>query len=467
MFKLGSITGWFRGVSRKTVDISQIFAIMAGNDASITDSFGSYARLGYCANADVFACVREIATAVRGIQWVVKRRQRDGRMVAAPDHQLARLIGRPNPRMGGAQFFEALVSYHLIAGNAFIFRAGPDDTRRPPQSLWLIRPDMVSPRTGQRMGELLGWDYNGSLHSPELICDFPYFNPLSEWHGMSPLRSAARSVDMGNLGRSWNYHLMQNSARPPGGLSTDQSLDQGTRDYLETRLHNRWAGPENAGRPLILDSGLKWQSFGLTPAEMEWLSTQRFTTEDISKVYNVPTQLISDSANKTYQNYGEARKALYHETILPLMDFIRDELNAWLTVLYGDDVYLDYDRDDIEALQEDRDAIWQRVKGAIECGMMSPAEGRQEVGLPESDDPNLARYYVSRNLVPIELAGTQSAMPLLSETGQKTHSCSHHETKTLPPMDGKQKTLAGAIEKLLAAQRDEVLANVAKEVGDK
>jgi phage portal protein BeeE len=81
-----------------------------------------------------------------------------------------------------------------------------------------------------------------------------------------------------------------------------------------------------------------------------------------------PPELLGDHENATYSNYQEARASFYTETVLPRMDRLRDALNRWLAVKYGDQLYIDYDRDDIEALAEDRAALWDRARMA---GMMA------------------------------------------------------------------------------------------------
>jgi hypothetical protein len=100
----------------------------------------------------------------------------------------------------------------------------------------------------------------------------------------------------------------------------------------------------------------------------------------ICSIFGVASELMGDSENKTYSNYQEARKALYEETILPLMDVFTAELNSWLVPLYGTGNVLDYDRDSIEALQEDREKKYNYLKGA---DWISTNEKRDATGFDE------------------------------------------------------------------------------------
>src|SRR5690606_2775153 len=119
---------------------------------------------------------------------------------------------------------------------------------------------------------------------------------------------------------------------------------------IKKQLRERWSGARNAGLPQLLEGGLDVKVLSLSPSELDWIKSDINQGRKIAIALGVPPELLGDSTNKTYANYQEARAAFYHETILPLMDELRDELNNWLTPMFGDNLYLDYDRDEIEAL---------------------------------------------------------------------------------------------------------------------
>src|SRR5690606_10856704 len=144
-----------------------------------------------------------------------------------------------------------------------------------------------------------------------------------------------------------------------------------------------------AGRPMLLEGGLSWQQISLNAKDMEWLEGQKISAREIAMVFGVPSELLGDSTNKTYSNYKEARQAFYMETVLPLMDWLRDEFNNWLTPLFGDNLYLDYDRDDIEAIQEDRTLVWKRSAEAVRFGLLTINEARKAMGYESHPDGDI------------------------------------------------------------------------------
>src|SRR5439155_507191 len=123
-------------------------------------------------------------------------------------------------------------------------------------------------------------------------------------------------------------------------------------DYrnLKKEIHDKFSGPRNAREPVILHGGVEWQSMSMTPMELDFLSSDEKTDRDIAGIFfNFPTFLLG-LADATFANQSEAKHYLYTDIIFPIWDMFVDDLNSWLTPRYGG--YLDYDREDVETIQE-------------------------------------------------------------------------------------------------------------------
>ena len=362
--------------------------------------YGSYAAEGYGANPYVFAAIDYIAKSVAGVPWKITRVGGKQDVEAdAQTHPLLDLLTHPNPRQGRTAFVRDLVGYLLLSGNCYLLRAGP--TTGAPRELWLLRPDRTQIKAGTPTEPIAAYTYtvNGNRQefAPEFVRHIRTFNPLDDYYGLPPAKPAARSIDQNNESRKWNVALLQNGARPSGALSADGSLSDEVRTRLREQFEEQRTGPRNAGKHLLLEGGLKWLEMSLSPADMHWLEGQKLSAREIAIVFSVPPELLGDSENKTYSNWQEARQAFYTETILPLLDVIRDELNSWLVPLFGGGIYLTYDADEIEALQENRQQVWSSAAQAYNAGILTKNEAREAMGYqrdtrPESDDfkPNPA-----------------------------------------------------------------------------
>ena len=158
--------------------------------------------------------------------------------------------------------------------------------------------------------------------------------------------------------------LLQNGARPSGALTMSGTLTDEQFTRLKRDIDEQYSGASNAGRPMLLEAGLDWKQFSLSPDQMKWIEGKDTSARDIARAFRVPPMLLGIPGDNTYSNYQVARLALYEDTILPEMDSLKSALNAWLLPLFGEDeesLYLDYDKDSIDALAPKREAIWDRI----------------------------------------------------------------------------------------------------------
>ena len=111
------------------------------------------------------------------------------------------------------------------------------------------------------------------------------FHPLDDWYGLSPIEVAAMDVDTHNQTRAWNQALLQNAARPEGALWTEKRLTDVQFARLKEEIRQKYSGPQNAGRPLLLEDGLQWQQFSFSPKDMDFLESKHTTARDVCTVF--------------------------------------------------------------------------------------------------------------------------------------------------------------------------------------
>jgi HK97 family phage portal protein len=136
-------------------------------------------------------------------------------------------------------------------------------------------------------------------------------------------------------------------------------------------------GALNAGRPMLLEGGLKWQSLSMSPAEMDFVALKASAAREIALAFGVPPMLLGLPGDNTYANYREANKALWRQTILPLMSKILGGIAQGLRpAMPGLELAVDLDR--VPELADERTAMWERVSGA---DFLSTDEKRAMLGM--------------------------------------------------------------------------------------
>lgn len=364
-----------------------ILAVLGGRDAVSTPA--DYAKLteaGYRMCATSYACIRLIAKSAAGIKWVVYKKQAAGELKKLDDHPLGKLLAKPNEFDHGMQLNEKIVSFKLLAGNSYILKVG-SVASQPPKFLYALRPDRVKIKPGTLKDFISGYIYTASGLPQTLavqdVLHLKEFHPLDDFYGLSRLEVAAKSIDLSNWAAEWNLKLLQNDMRPSGGFKVGGTLTDEQYERLKADIKAKYQGAENVNNPLLLEGGMEWQPFSFTPKDIDWLNAEKFNLRRICSVFNVWSGLFGDTESTTYSNYQEGRKGLYQEAVLPEMDTLRDAYNTWLVPTFGDGLYLDYDRDAIEALQEDRG---QKYTYLASANWMKVNEKRKATGLEELGD---------------------------------------------------------------------------------
>jgi HK97 family phage portal protein len=380
-------------------------------------NFAGMVHHGFSENPYLFRAVMYTANSCAGIPWLLYDKRGKER-TEVTDHPLLTLMNaRANRRESAARLWIRSHSLLLLSGDAYLI-ALTTTREKSVAELYAVRSDRMKADTNRTTGELIRWVYSANGHDKQYYdpSDVRYiteFSPEDDNTGLAPAKVAARAVDQHNAANDWNTALLQNMARPSGMLTPQSSGGQpvvipaDVHETLKNDLEARYSGPRNAGKPLIPRAPMTWEKMGENPSEMDWLDGKAHAAREIAIALAVPPELLGDSANKTHANYESARKAFYQETILPRMDVLKGELNSWLLPLYGMDTEryeLDYDTDDIEALQEDRQAIYQRAYQGWTAGLLTLDQSLKMIGESEVGGDLGGVRIIPSTYVPLEQA---------------------------------------------------------------
>jgi HK97 family phage portal protein len=151
-------------------------------------------------------------------------------------------------------------------------------------------------------------------------------------------------------------------------------------------------GARNAGKPMLLGGGMTWQGISLSPTDLGFLEGKNSVARDIATVLGVPPNLLNLPGDNTYNNVAEAKLALYEETILPRARQIAEDFNRWLVPLFGPDLCLEIDEDEIPALAPKRAEKWNSIMASTihtinekrELLGFEPFEGGDELLVPSN-----------------------------------------------------------------------------------
>jgi HK97 family phage portal protein len=343
--------------------------------------YAAFAREGFMQNAIVYRSVRMIAEAAGNVPLLLY----DGAHELT-DHPLLDLVRRPNATATSVDLIEQLIGFLLVSGNGYLEAVVVGDQIR---ELHALRPDRMQVIPGpDGWPESYSYTIDGrasriagdAIPGVRRILHIKLFHPVNDHYGMSPIEAAASAIDLHNTAAKWNKALLDNSARPSGALvytARDGNLTGEQYERLKRELESGFQGAMQAGRPLLLEGGLDWKSMSLTPKDMDFIEAKNAAAREIALALGVPPMLLGIPGDNTYSNYQEANRALWRQTVLPLVNRIAAALSSWLGASGEAALTFRPDLDAVEALNPERDALWTRLEAA---SFLTTDEKREAAG---------------------------------------------------------------------------------------
>ncbi|SDY22888.1 phage portal protein [Thermoactinomyces sp. DSM 45892] len=385
-------------------------------------------REGYQSSTWVYACVKKLADQVASVPLVVWKKSgvKKSEWIRAPEHPLEQLLQMPNSRMTGIQMNKAMTTYLHLAGNHYWYII---EIGGVPRELWPLRPDRVRP-IPSNTDFIGGYQYN--LDGVSLCFDvneishFRFLDPCNDFLGMSSLQAVARIVDTDHEAVDWNKNSMENRAVPPGALVADGNLTEDQFTRLKGEVEQKISGVRNARKPLLLEAGLKWQSFAISPTDMDFIEGRRINREEICAAFGVPPVLVGIQDQSTYNNYETAKRALWEDTIIPYLEDIVAQINQDLTPRFGDNLWVEPDLTEIPALQEKFDDKVTSAQKLWSMGIpFSKLNERLELGM--DDIPDADTQWVPSSMVPVQKEDPLEGEPeTLKPEREENHSKGMH-----------------------------------------
>lgn len=362
-----------RGVlrpARSHVQLTRNFGGYGAGGAALGDwprSYEDQLRKLYLENPVAQRAVRLVAESVAAAP------------VSASDDTALALIRATS---GGQSLLETVAVHLLLHGNAYVeLLPGQDGA---PCELYALRPERVQVEADAQ-GWPMGFVYRAGGAATRIAADrmihIRSIHPLDDHYGLGCLGGASGALAVHNAAQKWNKALLDNAARPSGALVYEPGegtpLTPEQFDRLRGELEASFAGAANAGRPMLLEGGLKWQALSLSPADMDFVGLKAAAAREIALSFGVPPMLLGLPGDATYSNYREANKALWRQAILPLAGKILDALAEGLRPWF-DGMTLSVDLDQVGALSEDRERLWAQVTAAV---FLNDDEKRAMLGL--------------------------------------------------------------------------------------
>ena len=375
-------------------------------------SFANFASEGYAKNEIVHACIRELAVSAASPRYFIQAPSTDGGTVEVTSGLLYDLINHPNETDDWYSFIENLVTYLMVAGNAYIYKERNRSNKV--SGLYLLRPDRVRIVGASYGAAGYVYDVGGKDHhiEPADLCHLSLPNPGADLYGLSPLQVLSRIVNLDLNMTDFAKVYFQNAGVPSGLLKLKRRLNtQEEAATIRSRWRSQFGGKNNFHRVAILDEDAEYQQMASAPKDMAMSEMHDLTESRICAVFGVPAILVGANVGlqrSTYSNYREARLTFHSETLEPLVGRVLRYLNHHLFSEYAGNETLTADWSAMRASLDDKADQTNRVNSLYTGGVITLNEARSQLGYDALGDGDVRRIPAAM----FEIADGDSMAPI-------------------------------------------------------
>lgn len=349
-----------------------------------------------------WACVRLLSQTISTLPIKLYERQPDGSRVAAVNHPLYRLISRrPNAEMTIARFMLMIVASICLWGNAFV------EKRRVAGRIVALVPMLPQNMTVKRLDSgRLEYKYteNGQ---PRVIAEKDIMHirgfGLDGVCGMLPVKTGRDIFGGAMSADEAAYKVFAQGMQASGILSAESTLKEDQRESLRKNLE-RFMSSKNAGKVMVAEAGMKYQSITMNPEAAQMLQTRAFGIEEICRWFGVPPFMVGhmDKQSSWASSVEGMNLQFLTNTLRPILENIEQEIDR---CLLDDDerFYVEFNVEGL--LRADSAGRATYLSTMTQNGLMTRNEGRRLENLPLVEGGD--KLTVQSNLVPLEQLGQQ------------------------------------------------------------
>lgn len=328
----------------------------------------------------VYACINARANDVgRAVFRLYFQRGRNS-VREIEDHPVLDLLAHPNDHWTRFEIWRVTVSHLDLTGNAYWYM--PRNGLGMPGEIWPLDPskmtivpdrnDFISHFEFQQGRDRIRFDR-------EEICHFRYPGPSDPYYGTGPLEAARYSIDIDTEAHKYQSTFYANAAIPPFALQTDQKLNKDVVDRLRVQWDERHRGAANAGKPAVLEGGLKVAPIGVNPKDLDWLATTKSTRDDILAIFGVPASKLGLVEDVNRANADANSYTFSANVIEPILTMLDEKMTNALVRQFDERLYIQHD----DTVLRDQVADAAMYASKIGSGQMTINEARQEQGYDE------------------------------------------------------------------------------------
>lgn len=330
------------------------------------------------------------------------------------DHDMTRLLLRPNPYYGGELLWKATIIDYIITGNAYWLkvRSGADGVAQ----LYWVPSTLIHPEWPKDNAKVFisHYEYNPN-GKPENIAvsDVVHFrngmDPKNVRKGLSPLGALLREIATDEEAAEMTNTVLRNLGVT--GFIVSPGTDKGKITEpdavkIKQSIMLRTTG-DRRGEPVVVGGNIKIDQMSHDISKLDLAGIRHVPEERITSILGTPAVLLglgTGLENATFSNVDGLRRIFYENKVIPLQTFIGADLHVQLLPDFeGDntsDFEVGFDNTNVRVLKEDEDKQVERWLKEVETGALTINEYR---ALRGRDAYEQDFYALNSRIIPVRV----------------------------------------------------------------
>lgn len=335
----------------------------------------------------VWRAVSVISQSIAALPFQVIEEAENGSVSIKKQHPSYHLLRyEPSQLYTSFNFMRSLVAQACFFGNAYAVIEINLDTSRPDR-FTLIDQTKTSVNAYIMDGELM---YNiDGMAKPIPASRMIHISNLG-FNGLAG--RDLKQVHKDNYGlaisaRDFGNAFFANGTFLSGYLSTEKNLNLEARKKQAKSWSAAYSGTNNVGKIAVLDEGTEFKSMSIKPSDASMLETQKFSTQEVARIFGVPPHLLYDLDRSTYNNIEHLGQEFATYGLLPWLTQIEEEFSRKIFPMHEKRFTRTRNSrflmrfDTAELLRADADSRSNLYQSGIQNGWMTPNEARNREGL--------------------------------------------------------------------------------------
>lgn len=351
------------------------------NDFALIDCFHSLAEL--------YIPISYLSKKIASIKFKIIE-QKTQKEIVIPE--IEQLIKYPNNLDTFEELIQKILSYKFVTGNSYLNAVSLPELNKvskiiclPSQFVKIKLTDV----SDYRLQDILYYIFeNGSQRSEIIPANVLYLKDINlkqeqnyYQYGISRLLANKYNITSLNAAYSTRVSLYQHGAKHiltgAGNefnmLTPDQAIEE------QRRINNDFGLTENQYQLMITRFPMNVTTLSKSVSELQLNEMNLADFQKICSMFEVPTILLNDNIQSTYNNKEQAEKDFYKNVVIPQAKELYDNILWWLCDLLKINKKVESKLiiDNIDSLNENRNDLVTRTIAELQSGIISINEARK------------------------------------------------------------------------------------------